>query len=341
MKPACAAAFFFITLSAIASDVCACTIPVFRFALDRWDSDKFELLLPASLAADSAVADLLRPLRANGTANLSIVTSEDPAITTPQLRSADFEDQKIWSGELNAASLAQIIDSPVRQQILTRILAGESVIWIIAHDNSPEDLAEAERIEKRLRFLEQVASLPIQDPDDPDSQLGPGPALLLKFTTLRINRNDPTEAVFLKMLAGPTGDIDPATTSFAAAIFGRGRVLGACALDELDDVSMEESSMFLIGRCSCSVKDQIPGWDILLNVDWDKALSEADTPDTSAPSLETASPVTVLTLPSGTAPTTSHTLTSTTVEVMEISWLWLAAAGLVILTLIALLLRKK
>lgn len=312
MKPACAVAFLFFTLSTIASDVCACTIPVFRYALDRWESDDFELILPPGIATDPNLSDLLRPLRANGIANLSVVTAKDPAITAPQLRTARLGGQTIWSGDLNVLTLAQILDSPARHQILSRILAGESVIWVIAHSGTPEDLAEAERIEKRLRFLEQVAALPIQDPNDPDSQLGPGPALLLRFTTLRLNRNDPSEALLLKMLAGPSGKIDTATTSFAAAVFGRGRVLGSWSLDELDDNSLEEASMFLIGRCSCRVKDQNPGWDILMNTDWEQSLKKAptaknppSTPEPSPPSKPQQSqttPVTVKTLAPSTPP---------------------------------------
>ena len=310
MKPACVVAFLLLTLTTIASDVCACTIPVFRYALDRWETDKFELILPPDTTANPDLSDLLRPLRANGTANLAITTAKDPSITSPQLRTARLGGQTIWSGDLNAATLSQILDSPARQQLLSRILAGESVIWVIAHGDTPEDLAEAERIEKRLRFLEQVAALPIQDPNDPDSQLGPGPALLLKFTTLRLNRNDPAEALLLKMLAGPSGDIDPTKTSFASAIFGRGRVLGSWALDSLDDASLEEASMFLIGRCSCRVKDQNPGWDILMNTDWTQALAQAspkkETPPTPEPPPPTkpqqsqASPVTVKTSAPGT-----------------------------------------
>ena len=32
------------------------------------------------------------------------------------------------------------------------------------------------------------------------------------------------------------------------------------------------SCMFLLGACSCQVKRMNPGWDLLLNVDWDGAL---------------------------------------------------------------------
>jgi hypothetical protein len=263
-----------VTSFALAGDAYACTIPVFRYALDRWEADKFELVLPIGSSERPELSDLLRPHRANSTANLSIVTSKDPTAANSELRTARLGGQAVWGGELNATSLDQILDSPARQKILSKILAGDSVIWVIAQSNSPEDLAEADRIEKRLRFLEQVAALPIQDPNDPDSQLGPGPDLQLKFTTLRLDRNNPSETLLLKMLAGPSGDFDHASTSFAAAVFGRGRVLGAWPLEQLDDAALEDASMFLIGRCSCRVKDQNPGWDILMNVDWEKALQQ-------------------------------------------------------------------
>lgn len=258
-----------------ASGVCACTIPVFRFALDRWEADKFHLLLPANVAQDAQVQDLLRPLRANGKANLDITTSRDAAVTAAELRSSRDSEQRLWTGALDQSSLETLLDSPARRKFLEHTLAGDSVVWIIADSGSPLDEAEVLRIEKRLKFLEQVAALPIQDPNDPDSQLGPGPPLKLKFTTLRLRRDDPAEKVLLNMLAGPKGLVDPSTTSFAAAVFGRGRVLGAWPLTLLDDASLEDVSMFLVGRCGCKLKNESPGWDILLNVDWEKALSAA------------------------------------------------------------------
>lgn len=255
----------------------ACTIPVFRFALDRWEADKFHLVMPQSVAKDPPIQDLLRPLRANGKANLDFATSKDPAQQETVLLSSRDSDKQIWSGKLDAATLAAVLDSPVRQKIMQQILAGDSVIWVIADSGSALDTVEAARIEKRLKFLEQVAALPIQDPNDPDSQLGPGPPLKLKFTTLRLRRDDPAEQPLLRMLAGPKGEFDPATTSFAGAVFGRGRVLGAWPLALLDDAALENACMFLVGRCGCRLKNENPGWDLLLNIDWEKALPAAAT----------------------------------------------------------------
>jgi hypothetical protein len=261
--------------AAFAGTAEACTIPVFRYALDRWEADPLHLVLPAAAAQDAAVQDLLRPLRANGKANLNIATSADPARTAAELKFGRESEGALWSGALEAHSLAALLDSPMRKRIVESILAGDSLVWVIVEGGAPEDAAEAERIEKRLKFLEQVAALPIQDPNDPDSQLGPGPPLKLKFTTLRLRRDDPAEAALVKMLAGPRVQFDPMTSSFAAVVFGRGRVLGAWPLGDLDDAALEEASLFLVGRCSCRLKNQNPGWDLLLNVDWDQALQSA------------------------------------------------------------------
>lgn len=299
---------------ALAAPACACTIPVFRFALDRWEADKFHLVLPAALSKDASVNALLRPLRANGKANLDITTTSD--VTQPELRYSRESDHPVWTGALNADSLGALLDSPGRQELLKRILAGESVIWVTVTDKS--DTAEAERIEKRLKFLEQVATLPVQNPNDPDSQLGPGPALRLKFTTLHLRRDDPAEQPLIQMLAGPTGKVDASKTNFAAAVFGRGRVLGAWPLSDLDDASLEDACMFLVGRCSCRVKNENPGWDILMNVDWEKALGavkpallatnaesvEATVPETS-PLHHDTQPVTVTTKATPEAETSS------------------------------------
>lgn len=251
-----------------------CTIPVFRYALDRWEPDRFKLLLPADVAAKPEIVDLLRPLRAGGTANLDIITDRTGQAKEAALFFPPQGTPAMWTGELNATSLAALLDSPGRAQVLKHILAGDSVTWVLVDGGAPGDEETAQRITKRLAFLEQAAALPIQDPDDPDSQLGPGPELKLKFQVMRLRFDEAAEKPLIAMLAGPQGRVD-ASKPFAAAIFGRGRVLGAWQLDQLDDAGLEDACMFLIGRCSCRVKNENPGWDLLMNVDWPKTLEAA------------------------------------------------------------------
>jgi len=321
----------FILVTAHAAE--CCTIPVFRYALDRWEADKFRLLLPAAASGDAVLQDVLRPLRANGKANLDIVTSRDPAQSEAILLGSK-EGLPVWSGDMNPKVLAELLDSPARREILKQTLAGDSMIWVIVESGSPLDAAEAERLEKRLRFLEQVAALPIQDPNDPDSQLGPGPPLKLKFTTLRLRLDDPAEKLLVRMLAGPTGE-ELAGQSFAAVVFGRGRVLGAWPLKLLDDATIEDACMFLVGRCSCRVKGQNPGWDLLMNVDWEKSLAAMGQ---SEGGVEDQRPVKASHEPEVVTISSVEPAASTQEEPANKQWL--LGVGLVALAAVILLLRK-
>jgi len=249
----------------------ACTIPVFRYALDRWESDPFRLVVPKAWATDRDRVKLLVPLRGNGLANVLVEESGDPALDRAKWL-FPHDDAVLSEGPLDAEALAAVLDSPARRELIRRILQGDSVVWVVATKAGGE--GEVERLASRLRFLEQVAELPAQNPDDPDSQLGPGPKLKLEFSVLPVSLEDPAERHFAAMLAGPVhADFVKEGIPFAAPVFGRGRVLGSWSLEELDDLMIEDTSLFLTGRCSCRVKNENPGWDLLLKVDWESALA--------------------------------------------------------------------
>ena len=137
------------------------------------------------------------------------------------------------------------------------------------------------------------------DPTDPTSKLGPGPALRVAFSLLRVKPGDAAEQPFVKMLAGPKGA--PAAPWFAL-VFGRGRVLGAWSAEGFGDEQIDEACLFLLGACSCQVKRMNPGWDLLLNVDWDEKLQAMGFPVAAAeaPKKEPAPAVEAVTI----APTT-------------------------------------
>ena len=288
----CAAAACLGMLVAVQT-ACACTIPVFRYALDRWVADPFRLVVSGPATAERETLKLLAPLRGNGVAN-AVVEERGNAPTGEASLLFPRDDAAIWKGTLDAAAVESLLDSPARRELIARLLAGDSVVWVVT--TRPADAADAERIAARLRFLEQVASLPVQNPDDPDSRLGPGPALKLKFTVLRLRPDDPAERAFVRMLAGPAhAEFVDGGVPFAAAVFGRGRVLDAWPLADLDDRTLEDATLFLTGRCSCRMKDGNPGWDLLLKIDWEHALAAVgaaaeDGPQSEPPETVSVSP---------------------------------------------------
>lgn len=250
----------------------ACSIPVFRYALDRWASDNFRLEISAADAKDEAVAKFIRNFGAASALNLEIVRVPDGPSRLLRPHAGETAAAPVWSGALNAAALAQLTNSPARVELVRRILAGDSAVWVLVEsgDRAADDAA-ARVLEKRLRYLEQVAQLPLIDPNDPTSKLGPGPKLAVKFSVLRVSASA-SESAFLAMLAGPKSGLATTREPWVAAVFGRGRVLGAWPAKGFGDEQIEEVCLFLLGACSCQVKNLNPGWDLLLHGDWDEQL---------------------------------------------------------------------
>ena len=284
----------------------ACSIPVFRYALDRWHADPYRLELTAGLAQNESLAAFTRNLAADSPLNLEVTTRPPGDANTPaHLRFPHGESSAapvVWSGTLDADALGRLTNSPARRELVRRILDGHSVVWVLVESGVREaDDALALRVEKRLKFIESVARLPVIDPNDPTSKLGPGPALRVKFSLLRISgalvsdparskpaqpnagseTGAPAETLLRKMLAGPKPAAELAQGPWLAPVFGRGRVLGAWPAANFGDEEIEEACLFLLGACSCQVKRQNPGWDLLLAVDWEKELQAASTAATT------------------------------------------------------------
>jgi hypothetical protein len=264
-----------LTLAAAFSAVAAyaCSIPVFRYALDRWSADPFALEISANDAKDEAVARFLRNITDSSPLNLMPSRSNDEGLSRLTFPHAAPDATPAWSGKLDGKTLPRITDSPARAEIVKRILAGDCGVWVLVESGQREaDDRAAAALEKRLRYLEQVAQIPPIDPNDPTSQLGPGPALGVKFSLLRIQRDNAAEEAFTSMLAGPNHDMENANGPWLALVFGRGRVLGAWPAEGFGDEQTDEACLFLLGACSCEVKRMNPGWDLLVNVDWNESL---------------------------------------------------------------------
>lgn len=294
-------------LAAFTSGSFGCSVPVFRYALDRWAPDAFRLEAPQAAFQTEPLATEFRNLGQVSPLNLEALriagAPPDGAATLSFPSHDGRESAVVWTGTLNPATFKTIIESAGRKEAARRIIAGDSAVWVLVEGGKREaDDAAAELLTKRLTFLESAAELPVIDPNDPTSRIGPGPVLQAKFSVLKIRRDDPAEAAFIAMLAGPEGLAAlPKDGPFAALVFGRGRVLGAWPGEKLTSELIEEATLFLTGACSCEVKNLNPGWDLLTNVDWDSELEKAEevrvaainatAETTSAPQEKPAAPV--------------------------------------------------
>ena len=82
----------------------------------------------------------------------------------------------------------------------------------------------------------------------------------------------------------------------AFPVIGRGRVLYALVGKGIFRDTIAMASRFVVGPCSCQVKDQNPGFDLLLAVDWDEKLGGSVI---SKPPIEKSGKPTLINIPPG------------------------------------------
>ncbi len=259
-------------LLALTVQAFACTVPVFRYALDRWHPDRYGLLVSESWLESKAGKAFSEKLE-EFAGVVQLVPGEVEAGKVALMQPAQGSPE-LWRGEANIEKLRPLFNSPVRKRIVQSLVNGHSAVWVVIQSGDAKADSEFEaRLQKRLNYLKQVASIPEQDPFDPENKLGPGPEMRVDFEVLKIKRDDPNEQLLIKMIAGPIGDeLIKGKEPFASPVFGRGRALRAFTATDLDDEGIDELSLFLLGACSCQVKAQNPGWDLLINADWSQEL---------------------------------------------------------------------
>jgi hypothetical protein len=122
---------------------------------------------------------------------------------------------------------------------------------------------------RELQALERKIKLPVQSDDGPKIKL-PIP-LKVSFPVLVLNRNQPEEAAFVRMLLATEDRLLDMKGPILFPIFGRGRVLGGLTGKEIDGEMLVRVAAFLCKECSCQVKELNPGIDLLMSLHWNDA----------------------------------------------------------------------
>ena len=113
--------------------------------------------------------------------------------------------------------------------------------------------------------------------------------LRIEFSVVTLDRADPLEAFLLRTLNYSEADL-PENEPLAFPVFGRGRVLYGLVGAGIMPETLATACKFMAGPCSCQVKNQNPGFDLLLAHDWERAvagsmISDALPDETAEPKL--------------------------------------------------------
>ena len=162
-------------------------------------------------------------------------------------------------------------------------------MWVFLASGDPaKDAAAIKALEERLDYLAGVMNLPKLDEQDIKNGLVsvPGDGLRLAFSMVKVKRDDPAETAFVAMLMASEEDLAGFTQEpMVFPIFGQGRALYALVGKGIRAETIDEAAQFLIGSCSCQVKEQNPGMDIAMAVDWRQMVKDQALPGQKLPEL--------------------------------------------------------
>ncbi len=283
----------------------ACDVPVFRYALERFESDPYDFVIfcRGSLSPEAKkLADSLGKLAGENASQVNLrvklvdlaaladtAQKRRPQADTPQVGglmppvssplpwlavvpAGGEAPRPVWSGPLQGQDLGPLIDSPVRREVARRLLKDDSAVFVLleshAKNTRKADDEAAKLLEETLAAMQKEIPSP---PQDDSSDVQSERPVKIAFSTLRLRRDDPAEEGLIHILLN-LGEKPAATAGpIVYPIFGRGRILTALSGPSLTADSLREVVGFLCDGCACSVKSQMPGADLLMAVDWQTA----------------------------------------------------------------------
>ena len=299
----CCLLFAFILVLSVRS-VIACKLPVFRYALERWSVDRYRLVALVSDPNQVSVREALETLeeRRGGQWNAQIEIVNLNEMTEDQwwlfeglddgakdqlqvyFPTGKGEDRLGWSGELSTESVKLWSSSPIRDSLVMDLAKGVSAVWLLVEG---DDAAVNDQLEKDLRSTLERANRDIKIPEGviaPDDaaqyfQENPGASmddvlrcavpLKVEFQMRRLSQADKREAATIAILRSLGVNEGEACL---VPVFGRGRMLDAIPAEPYPSDVILKACQYMVGECSCTVKAQNPGVDLLLNVDWQQKL---------------------------------------------------------------------
>lgn len=327
-----------VAVLACGSVAIACNIPVFRYALERWRPDACEVIVfhEGELKPDelSTLAKLERSAAAQAEGAGERAGEDDGRPNVKLIRSrvgdeADARNRELWQsmkgsegvrlpyvvvrtvvsdkravnswhGPLDQFDPARLLDSPIRRELSRRLLGGHAVVWLLIKSPDASKTAQAkglltEELKKLSRTVEFPEGLGL-----PGSELYAEVPLLMEFSVLEVDPNDPAESFLMGLFRGFHPEASEQGQPLLVPVFGRGRALEVIPGDRLDAALIGDLTRYLCGACSCQVKEQNPGFDLLVSTAWDRELfgEEGETPP-PAKEFDPDKAPTLLTIPPG------------------------------------------
>lgn len=291
----------------VVSDARSCSVPVFRYAIERWRPDAYEGIVIYRKALTEGEQELLQRLRKvavnpEGPLNLRIREVNTVSFSEKELKELlknqipeklpvlaiwypghSGKTAPLWIVALTPSVVENITQSPKREALAKRLIDGDAAVWLFVPSGNPvkDNQARAlltQELDSATSTLDKIPTSVI--PGYNEKKLASG------FSVLPLSRTDPEERFLLDMLLHSESDLEEYKDEpMVFPVFGRGRLLGCLFGEYISQKNIREAAAFMTGSCSCEIKALNPGIDLLLAARWDRAIMGSYVPETPIPPL--------------------------------------------------------
>jgi hypothetical protein len=298
------------------SSLYACTVPVFRYALEReaWSPDIYQvyvihngklseentkalnLLQDASTLYSGGILEHKSEIKYPANIKLTKIDVNQKTdnkvfyeliqkyknldkplllLSMPKREGRDYNI--IWEGELTVTSAYYILDSPTRRMIPREIAKGHKIIWLfIDGDSKKENEEKLELLNNSVASFSKEFNENHGYVDDPANEGCEIDSNKVDISIIRLSNKDD---LLTNILRAFESEFAETKSPSAFAIFGRGRVLGGCFAKSFNKETIEQACSYITGDCSCEIKQQNPGVDLLVSADWYKVMAAEVPPE--------------------------------------------------------------
>ena len=267
----------------------ACDTPVYRYALYRWTPTPYILCrIHEGPEADPSVAtvrEVVEQAADDPSLPANIVWVDVDARDSEQLQTLpDFVRQR-WeqrdagvqaayylvaphgvildSHDWTPDEMASLLESSLRSKLGEAIESAKAgVVILLDHPGKATANQEAAQVIEqtlgRIRKGElELATAPsVKRPD---------------VAFFRLSKDDEAERWFIRQLLEIESDLASVDEPIVFVVFGRGRALFSCLGKGITEENLARDVEFVSGACSCTVKEQNPGVDLLMRYNWENA----------------------------------------------------------------------
>lgn len=277
----------------------ACDTPVYRYAMYRWPPAPYEVYLfhnGDERPKDKEIAGLLESYWEDqeNPANvvfLPVDLTKENALqrVPPDVREAfEKRDQpnlpaymvttpfgvELYFGDLSKEDVKELVESPARKQLAEELADGKIGVFVFFPSEDEKATAESEKVltdlardlkEGKLEIYTSPFGPPIGEEGE---QAGPPPP---ELGVIKVDRNDPKEKWFVRAIMAVEPELEKETGPMTFLVYGRGRALLPYIGKGINRDNLLYEIDFVTGACSCTVKEQNPGVDLLVRANWDLA----------------------------------------------------------------------